>query len=76
MIRKNNKDVHIIFLTALSSEEDEIKGFDLEVDDYITKPFSFNVLVKRVEAVLKRGRDKEDDGNIIFFEMFFIFNNK
>ena len=68
MIRKNNKDVHIIFLTALSSEEDEIKGFDLEVDDYITKPFSFNVLVKRVEAVLKRGRDKEDDGNIIFFE--------
>lgn len=54
MIRQSNKDVPIIFLTALGSEEDEVKGFEAEGDDYITKPFSFNVLIKRVEAALKR----------------------
>ena len=42
MIRNIDKDVPIIFLTALGSEEDEIKGFEVEADDYITKPFSFN----------------------------------
>lgn len=42
-------------LTALSDERDEIKGFELEIDDYITKPFSFNILKKRVEAALRRG---------------------
>ena len=54
MIKNLNKQVSIIFLTALDDEESEIKGFDLDADDYISKPFSFNILVKRVEAVLKR----------------------
>lgn len=59
---KGKTDASIIFLTALSEEQDEIKGFDLECDDFITKPFSFNVLIKRVEAVLRRrSKDKEDD---------------
>ncbi len=50
MIRKTSS-VPIIFLTALNQENDEVKGFELECDDYITKPFSFNLLIKRVEAV-------------------------
>lgn len=54
-------NVPIIFLTALSETSDEIKGFDVMADDYITKPFSFNVLIKRVEAILRRSkRDKKD----------------
>ncbi|GAA0070119.1 response regulator transcription factor [Clostridium sardiniense] len=53
-------DVPIIFLTALSEVEDEIKGFDAMADDYITKPFSFNVLIKRVEAVLRRSEKTND----------------
>ncbi|WP_270940036.1 response regulator transcription factor [Romboutsia lituseburensis] len=53
MIRKNS-NVPIIFLTALNDETDQVKGFELECDDYITKPFSFNLLIKRVEAVLRR----------------------
>lgn len=48
--------VSIIFLTALNDEENQLKGFEFECDDYITKPFSFNVLIKRVEAVLRRNR--------------------
>ncbi|MGL4453278.1 MAG: response regulator transcription factor [Sarcina sp.] len=61
-IAKAKTDAAIIFLTALSEEQDEIKGFELECDDFITKPFSFNVLIKRVEAVLRRGEKiKESD---------------
>ncbi|MBD2845422.1 response regulator transcription factor [Paenibacillus sp. IB182496] len=44
----------VIMLTALSEEKDQLKAFDVQADDYIAKPFSFNVLVKRVEAVLRR----------------------
>lgn len=60
MIRNKNKNIGIIFLTALGSEDDEVKGFDLDVDDYIRKPFSFNVLIKRVEAVLRRRGEEEE----------------
>ena len=61
MIRKES-DVPIIFVTALSSESDQIKGFDLLFDDYIVKPFSYNLLIKRIEAVLRRS--KEDKAGV------------
>lgn len=53
MIRSRS-NVPIIMLTALGEEKDHIKGFELGVDDYITKPFSFTIFMKRVEAVLRR----------------------
>ena len=53
LIRKQS-DVPIIMLTALSGEEDQIKGLDLQVDDYITKPFSMPVLIRKIAAVLRR----------------------
>ena len=53
MIRKQS-DVPIIMLTALSGEEDQIRGLDLQVDDYITKPFSMPVLLRKIAAVLRR----------------------
>lgn len=53
MIR-NESDVPVIILTALDSEEAQIKGFDKLADDYITKPFSIRLLLKRVEALLRR----------------------
>lgn len=69
MIRAISK-TPIIFLTALSEEQDEIKGFELECDDFITKPFSFNILIKRVNAVLRRSEtlssDNEDSNELIF----------
>ena len=46
--------VPIIMLTAKSDERDELQGFDLGVDEYITKPFSPKILVARVEAILRR----------------------
>ena len=53
LIRKQS-DVPIIMLTALNGEDDQIKGLDLQVDDYITKPFSMPVVMKHIEAVLRR----------------------
>ncbi|RXJ00699.1 DNA-binding response regulator [Anaerobacillus alkaliphilus] len=53
MIRQKSA-LPVIILTALSEEKDQLKAFELEADDFITKPFSFNVLVRRVEAVLRR----------------------
>jgi len=52
-IRKYSK-VPIIMLTARGDERDELQGFDLGVDEYITKPFSPKILVARVEAILRR----------------------
>ena len=53
--------VPIIMLTAKGDEQDELKGFDLGVDEYISKPFSPKILVARVEAILRRsGKGQED----------------
>ena len=58
---RNYSKVPIIMLTAKSEERDELQGFELGVDEYITKPFSPKILVARVEAVLKRSIQKSDD---------------
>ncbi len=51
---RNYSKVPVIMLTAKSEEKDELQGFELGVDEYITKPFSPRVLVARVEAILRR----------------------
>ena len=60
-IRKNSK-VPIIMLTARGDERDELLGFELGVDEYISKPFSPKILVARVEAILRRtGQGNTED---------------
>jgi len=63
-IRILNNEIPIIFLTAKSMKEDVLKGFSLGADDYITKPFSMEELLFRIEAILRRtkgthGGDKD-----------------
>lgn len=58
-IRQYSK-VPIIMLTAKSDERDELQGFQLGVDEYISKPFSPKILVARVEAILRRTGQRED----------------
>jgi two-component system, OmpR family, response regulator len=53
-IRQIDEDIPIIFLTAKSMKEDVIEGFSIGADDYITKPFSMEELLFRIEAILKR----------------------
>ena len=53
---KTTKNIPLIMLTAKGEEEDKLRAFETEIDDYITKPFSVNELVARIKAVLKRLR--------------------
>jgi len=85
-IRKVNKSIPIIFLTAKSQHEDKIEGFKIGADDYITKPFSMEELLYRISAILKRVdgisdeiRDKNVDigkYSYNFFKRSLIINNK
>ncbi len=57
---RQKSDVPIIMLTALDGEQDQIKGLDLQVDDYITKPFSMPILIRKIAAVLRRSAKQND----------------
>lgn len=61
--------VPIIFLTAKSSDDDQITGLDLGADDYVTKPFSVKVLLARVEAALRRNGQAENNGSTSILEI-------
>jgi two-component system phosphate regulon response regulator PhoB len=70
-IRKDNsfKDLPIIMLTAKGEQEDKIKGLDSGIDDYLTKPFSFNELMARIKAVLRRSNPKIVSDNLEFEDL-------
>lgn len=57
---RERSEVPVIMLTALDGEESQIRGLDLRADDYITKPFSMPVLLRRIAAVLRRCSGREE----------------
>lgn len=65
IIRSRNERVPIIMLTALSSTDDKIEGFDAGADDYVVKPFDFKELLVRIRALLKRIHQMPQTGNIL-----------
>ncbi|MBC1474780.1 response regulator transcription factor [Listeria grandensis] len=62
---RTKSDAPILMLTALGEEDSELKGFELGADDYIQKPFSYKVLLKRVESLLRRVSPDTTDGSIL-----------
>lgn len=64
MIRQES-EVPVIMISALGSEEDQLKGFELRIDDYIPKPISLPIMMKKIEAVLRRyeksGQEKKEE---------------
>jgi DNA-binding response OmpR family regulator len=72
-IRQKNHNVPIIFLTARSLKEDKIRGFKIGADDYITKPFSTEELLLRIEAVLRRTM-ASNNNTVVEKEVFNIGN--
>jgi two-component system, OmpR family, response regulator len=68
-IRQVNPDIPIIFLTAKSLKEDVIEGFKIGGDDYITKPFSMEELLFRIEAILRRSGAGNNQSNVEFFKI-------
>ena len=65
LIRRES-EVPIVMLTALDAESDQIKGFDLMADDYITKPFSLPVLMRKVDAILRRSSRNAEQKKLIY----------
>ncbi|MBR6494458.1 MAG: response regulator transcription factor [Prevotella sp.] len=65
-IRQTSADMPIIFLTAKTQKEDIVEGFKIGADDYITKPFSMEELVFRIEAILRRVRGKKSKESSLY----------
>ena len=70
-IRKNTsfKNLPVIMLTAKGEEEDKIKGLDSGADDYLTKPFSYNELLARIKAILRRSDPKTVSDTLKFDDL-------
>jgi len=76
-IRLINSDIPIIFLTAKSLKEDVLEGFTIGADDYITKPFSMEELLYRIEAILRRTkRGLDSDSRDVFQLGNYVFETK
>lgn len=67
VIRKKSM-VPIIMVTALSGEENQLKGYQHQIDDYISKPFSPKILLCKIAAVLRRGNSQEKTNNCIRYK--------
>ena len=65
-VRMINSEIPIIFLTAKNMKEDVIEGFRIGADDYMTKPFSMEELIFRIEAILRRTMGEADNTQVVF----------
>jgi len=75
-IRKVNKKIPIVFLTAKNLQEDMIKGLTIGGDDYITKPFSIDVLLARIQALLRRTTPAQEENEQVQIGQSIIFDKK
>ena len=75
-IRSSNVDVPIIFLTAKTLKEDILEGFKIGADDYITKPFSMEELVFRIEAIMRRTKGKKSKESTVYHIGQFTFDTQ
>ncbi len=63
-LRESGDQTPVIFLTALGGHDDQLQGFDAGADDYIAKPFSFDTVLARVKAVLRRSQNNQNNQGI------------
>ena len=78
-IRKLDKSIPFLFLTAKSMQEDKIQGFEIGADDYLTKPFSMEELLMRIKAIMRRveeSKDQSDDRKFTFGQYLFDYNRQ
>ena len=75
-IRSSNLDVPIIFLTAKTLKEDILEGFKIGADDYITKPFSMEELVFRIEAIMRRTKGEKSKESTLYHIGQFTFDTQ
>jgi len=68
LIRENDQQVPVLMLTALGGIEEKVKGFSSGADDYLLKPFEFEELIVRINALLKRSKFQSLPGRILMIE--------
>ena len=68
LIRRQSQ-VPVLMLTALDAEEQQLRGFGLEIDDYVTKPFSMPILLEKIRAVLRRSAGAEPDNRLCYRDL-------
>ncbi len=73
-IRSMNSEIPIIFLTAKSMKEDILQGFKLGADDYLSKPFSMEELLYRIESILRRVKGKKTKDIVVYQIGNFVFD--
>src|SRR5680860_876349 len=75
-IRKINKEIPMVFLTAKSLKEDILKGYNVGADDYITKPFDTEVLLCKIQAIIKRQTLQPISDEVVFTIGTYVFDSK
>ncbi len=68
LIRRQSQ-VPILMLTALDGEEEQLRGFRLNIDDYVTKPFSMPVLLEKIRVILRRSGGTVEDGSLRYRDL-------
>ena len=68
VIRRQSQ-VPILMLTALDGEEQQLRGFGLDIDDYVTKPFSMPVLLEKIRVILRRSGGAEEDSRLRYRDL-------
>lgn len=75
-IRKIDKEIPMVFLTAKTLKEDILKGYNVGADDYITKPFDTEVLLCKIQAIIKRQSTSPENNDTVFNIGSYIFDSK
>ncbi|HJP62825.1 MAG TPA: response regulator transcription factor [Mucilaginibacter sp.] len=68
-IREDDNDTPILMLTALNQVDDKVLGLKAGADDYLVKPFHFNELLARIEALMRRNKNREADHQLLFGDL-------
>ena len=75
-IRKIDKEIPMVFLTAKALKEDILKGYNVGADDYITKPFDTEVLLCKIQAIIKRQTTQPLTNDVIFNIGSYVFDSR
>jgi len=75
-IRKIDTEIPMVFLTAKALKEDILKGYNVGADDYITKPFDTEVLLCKIQAIIKRQTTQPQNNDVVFYIGAYVFNSK
>ena len=66
---RRSSQVPVVMLTALDGEAQQLRGFGLDIDDYVTKPFSMPVLLEKIRVILRRAGGPEEDGRLRYRDL-------